>query len=212
MSMPLLAGPSDRRSLFTLGVLGVILIVACTAAISLARARHHGAPVTASAGRRRTLAGDTSACTASQLRVTLGPGLDDAHDAGGVVVFTNTGASPCDVDGYPTVTAFASGGSVLSAVPVLAGPLGGWRSPLALSATTLSPGDSAEVAIESPAHQPDGQACPTAAVLRVRPPGSPTFALLWATLTAPPSAAPVALPMCHGFAVHPFMPAGGTAR
>ncbi|MGI5239129.1 DUF4232 domain-containing protein [Dactylosporangium sp. CA-139066] len=106
---------------------------------------------------------------ASGLKVTAGPQNAGSGHRSVTLVFTNRGARPCRMTGYPGVAALdAGGGQVAQAKRTLHGYLGGAQS---VQTVTIPAGGTAEAVVEAMAFNPaDGSACAAYAGLLVTPP------------------------------------------
>lgn len=120
-------------------------------------------------------------CTSSQLGTSLGQNGAGAGQRGFVVIFRNTSASMCHIEGYPSMIAYdesgAPGVKAQRSKDAQAPPL-----------VTLAPGGSASVLIQTGGVQVNGIKCVTSKSLRVTPPQatrSKMLALQWTATQGP---------------------------
>jgi len=105
-------------------------------------------------------AAGTAECTLASLSVTAGAPDASAGHRREVLVFTNTGAVPCTMRGYPGVAALdASSAQVAQAQRTAHGYEGGLFTPAEPPLVTLRPGESASSIVEALAANPDGTSC-----------------------------------------------------
>lgn len=140
-----------------------------------------------------------AACVPDALTVTMTDQIGRTGHSIGLLVFQNTGSTPCRVSGYPqAVGVDAKGRTTTTAAHTLRGWAGAQIT--AVPTVDLAPGGYASAGIEWLNGTRDGSPCPVVADLEITPPsgGSPTrFA------ERPPSGADG--PACDGFEVHPVV-------
>lgn len=169
-----------------------------------------GAATSPSAGPTATVAPSTPApppaagCTLGQLSISVSN--VDRGDAGmghssSALLFRNIGSAPCEMSGYPAVTALDKHGRVVATAKTsLRGYMGGLdanRPPT----VRLAPGQSASALVEALNANPDGSGCRLFAMLRVTPPGaSGSTTVAWGRASG-----------CANLEVHPIVP-GASGR
>jgi hypothetical protein len=147
----------------------------------------------------------TDACTGAELKVTTGQaGVGDTH-SGWIVVFTNTGADTCTIEGYPGAAVTGTfGGVVLNATREKTGYIGGqYPNPATI---VLAPGKAASTVVEWDTATSDGRA-PVGA-------NCPAMGDGKLLITPPNTTRSTAFPVpdvCSLFEVHPLVP-GTTGR
>ena len=94
--------------------------------------------------------GGTTACTGSEIRVSLGEGGVAMSHEGFVLIFTNTSSQTCTMKGYPGVAIMNGSTVVLNATRTLNGFIGdGHGTPLSgVPLVTLAPGATASAELE----------------------------------------------------------------
>lgn len=112
-------------------------------------------------------------CGASQLRVTLTNTGALGGQAGGYLQFTNDGAAPCQLTGFPVVSGVTAGGQVTSLKDAQSTMFGAWVEPSALPVLTLAPSQSGYAVVAADDHPAGSASCGSPYTqLRVTPPGS----------------------------------------
>jgi hypothetical protein len=143
----------------------------------------------------------TAACTDAELKVTTGSAGDAVTHSGWIVVFTNTGADTCTIEGYPGAAVTGTfGGVVLNATRDKVGYIGGgYPNPATI---VLAPGKAASTVVEwdnatSDGRSPVGANCPAmdSGKVLITPPN-----------TTRSTAFPVPSSLCSQFKVHPLVP------
>ncbi len=143
----------------------------------------------------------TAACTDAELRVTTGSAGDGDTHSGWIVVFTNTGADTCTIEGYPGAAVTGTfGGVVLNATREKSGYIGGqYPNPATI---VLAPGKAASTVVEwdsatSDGRSPVGANCPgmDSGKVLITPPN-----------TTQSTAFPVPGGLCSQFEVHTLVP------
>jgi hypothetical protein len=118
--------------------------------------------------------GGISACTTSQLRITLTYTGALGGQAGGYLKFTNDSHATCSLTGWPVVAGVTANGHATTLRHARSTMYGAWRYSAPLPVLTLRPADSA-YAVVAADDQPAGSQtrCPAPDVrLRVAAPGN----------------------------------------
>jgi Protein of unknown function (DUF4232) len=147
----------------------------------------------------RAVSGGTTACTGSEIKVTLGQSSAAMSHDGYAVVFTNTSSRTCTMQGYPGA-AIMNGSTVLvNATRTLNGYIGDQQQLSSAPLVTLAPGFKASAMLESLANA--GETCYASGTgtLEVTPPNTTTTTSL-TSLTVGSGG------VCSGFEVHPVVP------
>jgi len=134
------------------------------------------------------------ACTAQQLRVTIGEPDAGAGQLYHPILFTNIGDRPCTLTGYPGVSLLDAAGSQIGSAAT--------RSGQPVTPVTVSPGGTAQALVHTSNHGVgyDNPTCrPVSTYVRVYPPDTHTGVR-----------APYRLEVCTGpFEVSPVRPGTG---
>lgn len=128
--------------------------------------------------------GGLTACSGSQLAITLTHTGALGGQAGGYLTFTNKSTSPCQISGWPGVTGVSKTGTSAALAHAQSTMYGAWQYSAPVPLVYLAPGDSA-YAVVAADDNPAGSAssCPSPyAQLRVTVPGSTTAATVSAYL------------------------------
>jgi hypothetical protein len=123
-------------------------------------------------------------CRKADLDVSLGSGDAGSGHRSVVLIFTNGGAEPCRITGYPGVAALDAGGAqVAQAKRTLRGYLGGLPAGAGAHSITLRPGQSVTALVEAMAFDPaTGSSCTAYQGLLVTvPDDTASTRLAWAT-------------------------------
>ena len=142
-----------------------------------------------------------SQCSGAQLHVAEHAASAATGHEGVVLLFRNTGSTPCTIYGFPGAAGLDNGKQVLQAQRTPSGYLGGLRPGRSAPVVTLAAGDTASAMLEG-SDVPRGTqtSCPTLTALLVTPPNTTTSVHL-----------DIAPPACGGLQVHPVVP-GTTGR
>jgi Protein of unknown function (DUF4232) len=141
-------------------------------------------PVASAAASGSSSSGRVDACVTSQLKVAITHTGALAGQAGGYLRFTNDGAAPCRIGGWPVVTGLTAAGQATILRHAQSTMFGAWHYAPPLPLMTLRPGDSAYAVVAADDQPAGAQAhCPAPYVrLRVTPPGNSHGALVSAWL------------------------------
>jgi len=162
-------------------ILGILAVAACGLVIGCGSQNPPGpaSSATSSAGTAMPAgspsADGAGACVTSQLKISLTHTGALARQAGGYLKFTNHGATPCRMSGWPAVTGLTATGQATRLRRLQSSMFGAWHHTAPSPVITLQPGDSA-YAIMAADDKPAGSStrCPAPYVrLRVSPPGDP---------------------------------------
>ena len=106
-----------------------------------------GAGSSSSAGSH-AVAGGSSACTGTEIKVTLGQSTAGLSHAGVPLVFTNTSSATCTMQGYPGAAIMKGSTVVLNSTRTLNGYFGDERQLDSAPVVTLAPGATASAMLE----------------------------------------------------------------
>jgi hypothetical protein len=161
---------------------------------------------TSGAGTGASSSAGTGSCTDAELNVTMSSAGAASGHVGWVLVFTNTGSTPCSVEGYPGVgVTDQPGGVVLNAQREQFGDIGAQYP--TVGPVELAPGKAASTILEWVDAPVNGQApvganCPgmDSGKVLVTPPN-----------TTQSTAFPAPADLCALLEIHPLVP-GTTGR
>jgi hypothetical protein len=175
---------------------------ASAASPSAATASSSAATASPSATTSAQAVGHAPACQPAQLQITMLSGGAAGPIAGGDLGFKNTGTSPCELAGWPAVTAVTAAGTAHSAAHALTTQFG--PNITAPPTVVITPGALAEAVFTGGTNPGPGQtACPPSyRTLRVAPPGSSQDVVISAWL----SGLDAYLPACTQVYVTPVVP------
>jgi hypothetical protein len=145
-------------------------------------------------------------CSAAGLVITTGPDEAAAGQSSLTLIFTNSAATPCFLQGYPGAELTTADGGKLDAQRTTGGGIASPPSPV-----TLTPGQSASALLEWEHFPQDGS-------VTVSPANCPGYGATALLVTAPDQTTSVRLtppsttsPVCWGLDVSPVVP-GSTGR
>jgi hypothetical protein len=172
-----LIGAAARDRMVTFGFLAVaacgLVITACGSQVAPGAASSSTSSADTTMSPSSPSAAGTSACTATQLKISLTNTTALAGQAGGYLKFSNDSGTPCRMSGWPTVTGLTAAGQATRLRHLQSSMFGAWQYTAPPLVVTLKPGDSA-YAIVAADDRPAGDStrCPAPyAHLRVSPPG-----------------------------------------
>jgi hypothetical protein len=175
---------------------------ASAASSSAATASPSAATASPSATASAQAAGHVPACQPAQLQIKMLSGGAAGPIAGGDLGFKNIGTSPCELAGWPAVTAVTAAGAAHPAGHALTTQFG--PNITAPPTVVITPGALAEAVFTGGTNPGPGQtACPPSyRTLRVAPPGSSQSIMISAWLPG----LDAYLPACTQVYVTPVVP------